>query len=102
MLRCLLEPSDSSLALRVVVRNLNCMARRNLCKPRPPHAKDVRLHRPMQLNNSNSVSAAGIWCNVLMGSRAERSLDLERLHDLIHTEVKNLRQRKLQGNYRFF
>jgi hypothetical protein len=32
-----------------------------------------------------------------MGSRAERSLDLERLRDLINTEVKNLRQRKLMG-----
>ena len=32
-----------------------------------------------------------------MGSRAERSLDLERLRDLINTEVKNLRQRKIQG-----
>ena len=32
-----------------------------------------------------------------MGSRAERSLDLERLRDLINTEVKNLRQRKQLG-----
>ena len=32
-----------------------------------------------------------------MGSRPERSLDLERLRDLIHTEVENLRQRKPQG-----
>lgn len=32
-----------------------------------------------------------------MGSRAERSLDLERLRDLINTEVKNLRQRKQMG-----
>ncbi len=30
-----------------------------------------------------------------MSSRAERSLDLERLRNLINTEVKNLRQRKL-------
>ncbi|KAG1751501.1 uncharacterized protein EDB91DRAFT_1105779 [Suillus paluster] len=59
--------------------------------------KMVRLHRPMQLNIDNSVAAAGIWRNVLMGSRAERSLDLERLRDLINTEVKNLRQRKQQG-----
>jgi hypothetical protein len=59
--------------------------------------KLVRLHRPMQLRISSSVSAAGIWRNVLMGSRAERSLDLERLRDLINTEVKNLRQRKIQG-----
>ena len=32
-----------------------------------------------------------------MGSRAERGVDLERLRDLINTEVKNLRQRKLMG-----
>lgn len=32
-----------------------------------------------------------------MGSRAERSLDLERLRDLINTEVKNLKQRKAMG-----
>ncbi|KAF8556141.1 hypothetical protein OG21DRAFT_1409640 [Imleria badia] len=56
--------------------------------------KMVRLHRPMQLNIDNSVAAAGIWRNVLMGSRAERNLDLERLRHLINTEVKNLRQRK--------
>ena len=59
--------------------------------------KMVRLHRPMQLPIENSVAAAGIWRNLLMGSRAERSLDLERLRDLISTEVKNLRQRKIMG-----
>ncbi|KAJ3550559.1 hypothetical protein NM688_g5051 [Phlebia brevispora] len=59
--------------------------------------KMVRLHRPMQLAIDNSVAAAGIWRNLLMGSRAERSLDLERLRDLINQEVKNLRQRKLMG-----
>lgn len=59
--------------------------------------KVVRLHRPMQLTIDNSVAAAGIWRNLVMGSRPERSLDLERLRDLINTEVKNLRQRKLQG-----
>ncbi|EKM74667.1 hypothetical protein AGABI1DRAFT_80870 [Agaricus bisporus var. burnettii JB137-S8] len=59
--------------------------------------KMIRLHRPMQLNIDNSVAAAGIWRNLLMGSRAERSLDLERLRDLINTEVKNLRQRKQLG-----
>ncbi|KAH6914507.1 hypothetical protein BKA70DRAFT_668464 [Coprinopsis sp. MPI-PUGE-AT-0042] len=59
--------------------------------------KMVRLHRPMQLPIDNSVAAAGIWRNILMGSRAERSLDLERLRDLINTEVKNLKQRKLLG-----
>lgn len=59
--------------------------------------KLVRLHRPVQLNIDNSVAAGGIWRNILMGSRAERSLDLERLRDLINTEVKNLRARKIQG-----
>lgn len=59
--------------------------------------KMVRLHRPMQLPIDNSVAAAGIWRNLLMGSRAERSLDLERLRDLINQEVKNLRQRKILG-----
>lgn len=59
--------------------------------------KMVRLHRPMQLPIDNSVAAAGIWRNILMGSRAERSSDLERLRDLINTEVKNLKQRKFLG-----
>ena len=59
--------------------------------------KMVRLHRPMQLPIDNSVAAAGIWRNILMGSRAERSSDLERLRDLINTEVKNLKQRKYLG-----
>lgn len=57
----------------------------------------VRVHRPLQLPVDNAVAAAGIWRNILMGSRAERSLDLERLRDLINTEVKNLRQRKEMG-----
>lgn len=67
--------------------------------PSPDHLmqKMVRLHRPMQLAIDNSVAAAGIWRNLLMSSRAERPLDLERLRDLINTEVKNLRQRKEQG-----
>jgi len=71
----------------------------NVLYPSPDHLmqKMVRLHRPMQLNIDNSVAAAGIWRNILMGSRAERSLDLERLRDLINTEVKNLRQRKQMG-----
>ncbi|KAJ7594594.1 hypothetical protein C8J56DRAFT_442742 [Mycena floridula] len=71
----------------------------NAIYPSPDHLmqKMVRLHRPMQLGIDNSVSAAGIWRNILMGSRAERSLDLERLRDLINTEVKNLRQRKFLG-----
>ncbi|KAH8119329.1 hypothetical protein DFH11DRAFT_1564402 [Phellopilus nigrolimitatus] len=67
--------------------------------PSPDHLmqKMVRLHRPMQLDIDNAVAGAGIWRNLLMGSRAERPVDLERLRDLINTEVKNLRQRKEQG-----
>jgi len=57
----------------------------------------VRIHRPMQLGIDNSLATAGIWRNLLMGSKAERSIDLERLRDLINTEVKNLRQRKDMG-----
>jgi hypothetical protein len=67
--------------------------------PSPDHLvqKIVRLHRPLQLLIDNSVAAAGVWRNILMGSRAERSVDLERLRDLINTEIKNLRQRKELG-----
>ncbi|KAF9024803.1 hypothetical protein BDZ89DRAFT_1040870 [Hymenopellis radicata] len=67
--------------------------------PNPDHLiqKMVRLHRPMQRSVDNSLAAGGIWRNVLMGSRPERSLDLERLRDLINTEVKNLRTRKQVG-----
>ena len=59
--------------------------------------KVVRLHRPLQLGIDNSVAAAGICGNLLMGSRAERPVDLELLRELIRAEVKNLRQRKLMG-----
>ncbi|KAJ7647352.1 hypothetical protein FB45DRAFT_822173 [Roridomyces roridus] len=71
----------------------------NALYPSPDHLmqKMVRLHRPMQLPVDNSVAACGLWRNILMGSRAERSLDLERLRDLINTEVKNLRQKKSVG-----
>ena len=71
----------------------------NALYPSPDHLlqKMVRVHRPLQLPVDNAVAAAGIWRNILMGSRAERSLDLERLRDLINTEVKNLRQRKEMG-----
>jgi hypothetical protein len=59
--------------------------------------KVIRLHRPMQLLIDNSVSAGGIWRNILMGSRGERIIDLERLRGLINTEVENLRRRKQHG-----
>lgn len=67
--------------------------------PSPEHLAQrmVRIHRPMQLGIDNSVATAGIWRNLLMGSKAERSIDLERLRDLINTEVKNLRSRKETG-----
>ena len=32
-----------------------------------------------------------------MGSRAERNVDLNLLRDLVKTDVKNLRQRKMMG-----
>ncbi|TFK74048.1 hypothetical protein BDN72DRAFT_122178 [Pluteus cervinus] len=71
----------------------------NAIYPSPDHLvqKMVRLHRPLQAPIDNSVAAAGIFRNVLLGSRAERSLDLERLRDLINTEVRNIRQRKTMG-----
>ncbi|KAG8764210.1 hypothetical protein FRC12_008233 [Ceratobasidium sp. 428] len=59
--------------------------------------KMVRINRPMQLLVDCSVAAAAIWRNLLMGSKAERSVDLERLRDLISTEVKSLKQRKEMG-----
>jgi hypothetical protein len=59
--------------------------------------KMVRLHRPMQLLVDNSVAAAAIWRNLLMGSKAERSVDLVRLRELVSTEVKALKQRKDLG-----
>jgi len=57
----------------------------------------VRLHRPAQLAIDNSVAATGIWRNLLMGSRAERPMDLERLRDLIYAEVRSLGVRKELG-----
>lgn len=57
----------------------------------------VRISRPLQLLADCSVAAAAIWRNLLMGSKAERSVDLERLRDLISTEVKSLKQRKEMG-----
>jgi hypothetical protein len=57
--------------------------------------KMVRLHRPRQLAIDNSAAATGIWRNLLVGDRAERALDLERLRYLVGLEVKNLRIRKL-------
>jgi hypothetical protein len=59
--------------------------------------KLVRIHRPLQLLIDNSVAAAAIWRNLIMGSKAERSVDLVRLRDLISTEVRALRTRKDQG-----
>ena len=57
----------------------------------------VRPHRPLQPGIDNSVAAAGIWGNLFMGSRSGCGIDLERLRELIHTEVKTLRERKLIG-----
>ncbi|KAG9018698.1 hypothetical protein FRB90_010466 [Tulasnella sp. 427] len=67
--------------------------------PNPDHLvqKLVRIHRPLQLLIDNSVAAAAIWRNLLMGSKAERSVDLVRMRDLIHTEVRAMKLRKEQG-----
>ena len=59
--------------------------------------KMVCLHWPLQVPIDNSIAAAGIWQNMLMGLRAERSVDLERLRDLVNMEVKSLKQRKQLG-----
>lgn len=59
--------------------------------------KIIRINRPMQLNIDNSVAAAAIWRNLIMGSKAERSVDLIRLRDLISTEVKSIISRKELG-----
>ncbi|KAF5346979.1 hypothetical protein D9758_010104 [Tetrapyrgos nigripes] len=53
----------------------------------------IHLHQPMELGVDDSVAATGIRDNVLMGLPAEHSVDLERLRDLIGTEVKSLRER---------
>jgi len=70
--------------------------------PMYPHAdllvqKLVRIHRPLQLLIDNSVAASAIWRNLIMGSKAERSVDLIRMRDLIATEVRALRTRKDHG-----
>lgn len=67
--------------------------------PNPDHLvqKLVRIHRPLQLLIDNSVAAAAIWRNLLMGSKAERSVDLVRMRDLVHTEVRAMKLRKEQG-----
>jgi hypothetical protein len=57
----------------------------------------IRLHRPLQLQVDNSLSAAAIWRNLIMGSKADRLIDLERLRDLVRQEVKSIRGKKEQG-----
>jgi len=57
----------------------------------------IRLHRPLQLQVDNSVSAAAIWRNLIMGTKADRLVDLERLRDLVRQEVKGIRGKKEQG-----
>jgi hypothetical protein len=59
--------------------------------------RTVKLPRPLQLQVDNSISAAAMWRNLLMGSKAERGVDLVRLRDLMHSEVKNLMTRKEMG-----
>ena len=71
----------------------------NAMYPQPDNLsqKIIRIHRPMQLPIDNSIAAAAIWRNLIMGSKAERTVDLVRLRDLINTEVKSLIQRKELG-----
>jgi len=71
----------------------------NAMYPQPDNLvqKIIRINRPMQLTIDNSVAAAAIWRNLIMGSKAERSVDLVRLRDLINTEVKSLISRKELG-----
>lgn len=57
----------------------------------------IRLHRPLQLQVDNSLAAAAIWRNLIMGSKADRLVDLERLRDLVRQEVKGIRSKKEQG-----
>lgn len=59
--------------------------------------KIIRIDRPMQPAADHSVGAAAIWRNLIMGSKAERSVDLVRLRDLINSEVKSLISRKDMG-----
>ncbi|KAF5346970.1 hypothetical protein D9758_010125 [Tetrapyrgos nigripes] len=55
--------------------------------------KLVHARQSMQLAVDNSVAAAGVWYNIIMGLPVEHSVDLERLRDVIGTEVRSLRQR---------
>jgi hypothetical protein len=57
----------------------------------------LKINRPLQLLVDNSVGAAGIWRNLLMGTKPERLVELDRLRDLVSQEVKTLRQRKEMG-----
>lgn len=57
----------------------------------------IRLQRPLQLQVDNSLAAAAIWRNLIMGAKADRLVDLERLRDLVRQEVKAVRGKKEQG-----
>ncbi|KAF5346925.1 hypothetical protein D9758_010099 [Tetrapyrgos nigripes] len=61
--------------------------------PNPGMPTVIHVRQPMELGVDNSVAAAGIWHNILMGLPAEHSVDLERLRDLIGTDVKSLCER---------
>ncbi|KAF5371612.1 hypothetical protein D9758_003491 [Tetrapyrgos nigripes] len=60
--------------------------------PGMPKPKLVRVRQPMQLAVDESVAAAGVWRNILMGLPAEQNPDLEHLRDAICTEVDSFRQ----------
>lgn len=61
------------------------------------YQKMIRVYRPLQLSVDNAVAATGIWRNILMGSRPERTVDLERLRELINMDVNHLKRRKQLG-----
>ncbi|KAF5346917.1 hypothetical protein D9758_010095 [Tetrapyrgos nigripes] len=61
--------------------------------PNPGVPTLIHVRQPMELGVDDSVAAAGIQHNMLMGLLAEHSVDLERLRDLMHPEVKNLHER---------
>ena len=51
--------------------------------------KVIWMHRPVHLMD-NSVAAAGVWHNILVGTRAEHCVDLK-------VDVQHLRLRKQMG-----
>ncbi|KAF5344608.1 hypothetical protein D9758_013890 [Tetrapyrgos nigripes] len=61
--------------------------------PNPGIPTLVHVRQPIQLAVDDAVAVAGVWHNILMGLPAEHSVDLERLRDLMYTEVNGLHER---------